>query len=105
MVDLERKVMHPFSSVRFPRPKLTLEVGGRILDTNCTVCGDLNTVWLPRGEASFQSLEMTFIERRVGEDREKGVGMRAKRGNTDEPFQRTSFRPSLPANPQKRGKS
>lgn len=63
MVDLERKVTHAFSSVRFPRPKLTLEVGGRALDTNCTVCGNLNMVWLPRGEASFQSLEMTFIER------------------------------------------
>lgn len=105
MVDLERKVTHAFSSVRFPKPKLTLEVGGRALDTNCTVCGDLNMVWLPRGEASFQSLEMTFMERRVREDREKGVDMRAKRGTTDEPFQRTAFRPSLPAKPQKRGKS
>lgn len=104
MVDLERKVTHAFSSVRFPKPKLTLEVGGRALDTNCTVCGDLNMVWLPRGEASFQSLEMTFIERGVGEDREKGVD-RTKRGNTDEPFRRTAFRPSLPAKPQKSGKS
>lgn len=32
------------------------------------------------GVASFESLEMTFLERHMGEDREKGVDMRGKRG-------------------------